>query len=360
LGEDWETPLAEVRAVIADAMAMPPSQAEIDRELAEFDVAFANLVEQRRLQAGPRLADDIVNAVDTREAVAAPETILEVFRAMRARFTPEAIHAHTREMFSGEVVRALLLTPEPGEADPAALRTAMLAEVDGDGGARGSAEAIAFADLPAIGQPVAPSVREPLGVFEGSFQSDVEKVTLPNGVRALLWRTENEPGRATVRVRFGRGLSAFTREEAAYVQLGQIALMSAGMGELGQNELDRLATGRKLGLGFRIEEGAFVFEGLTRAEDVADQLYLFAAKLAMPRWEAQPFERAKAAMLLSYGSYNGNPSGVLNRDLDWLLHDKDPRYATPTPEMLSASSLEGFKDVWSRILAEGPVEVSVF
>src|SRR5690606_10807018 len=140
LGEDWETPLAEVRAVIADAMAMPPSQAEIDRELAEFDVAFANLVEQRRIQAGSKLADDIVNAVDIREAVAAPETILEVFRAMRDRFTPEAIHAHTREMFSGEVVRALLLTPEPGEADPAALRTAMLAEVDGDGGARGSAE----------------------------------------------------------------------------------------------------------------------------------------------------------------------------------------------------------------------------
>src|SRR5690606_29860360 len=281
-------------------------------------------------------------------------------RAMRDRFTPEAIHAHTREMFSGEVVRALLLTPEPGEADPAALRTAMLAEVDGDGGARGSAEAIAFADLPAIGQPVAPSVREPLGVFEGSFQSDVEKVTFPNGVRALLWRTENEPGRATVRVRFGRGLSAFTREEAAYVQLGQIALMSAGMGELGQNELDRLATGRKLGLGFRIEEGAFVFEGLTRAEDVADQLYLFAAKLAMPRWEAQPFERAKASALLAYDSYAGNPHGDTNRGLEWLLHGRDPRFGTTGPDALREATPGGFQAVWSRMLAQGPIEVDVF
>src|SRR5690606_2867373 len=83
LSEDWRTPLGEVRSVIADALAEAPSQAEIDRELAEYDVIFANLVEQRRNQAGSRLADDIINAVDIREAVASPETILEVFRAMR-------------------------------------------------------------------------------------------------------------------------------------------------------------------------------------------------------------------------------------------------------------------------------------
>ena len=64
---------------------MPPSQAEIDRELSEYDVIFANMVEQSRIQAGSKLADDIVNAVDIREAVASPETILEVFRSMRDR-----------------------------------------------------------------------------------------------------------------------------------------------------------------------------------------------------------------------------------------------------------------------------------
>jgi zinc protease len=132
------------------------------------------------------------------------------------------------------------------------------------------------------------------------------------------------------------------------------------MGELGQNELDQLSTGRKLGFDFRMEEGTFVFEGLTRAEDVADQLYLFAAKLAMPRWDAGPFERAKAAMLLSYGTYEGNPGGVLSRDLDWLMHGRDPRYATPTPDVLRSTSMEGFQDVWARILAQGPVEVDVF
>ena len=356
LTSDWQAALADVRAVIADAVANPPSQAEIDRELAEYDVVFANQVEQQRIQAGAKLADDIVGAVDIREAVASPDIILSVFRDMRDRFTPAAIHEHTRALFEGEVVRALLLTPEPGDGNAAGLRTAMLSDVQAVA-ARSSGEAIAFADLPPIGAPAGPLLREPLGVF---VSGDVERVEFANGVRALLWPTDNEPGRATVRVRFGSGLLGFAPEEAAYVQLGQIALVGAGLGPLGQNELDRIASGRKLGFDFRIEEGTFLFEGQTRADDVADQLYLFAAKLAMPRWDAGPFERAKASALLSYESYGGNPNGVINRDLEWLLHDRDPRFATPGPESMRQATPEGFRGVWSRLLAQGPVEVDVF
>jgi len=356
LTDDWRAALADVRAVIADALATPPSQAEIDRELAEFDVIFANLTEQQRIQAGAKLANDIVTAVDIREAVASPATVLQVFRDMRARFTPAAIHEHTRALFEGDVVRALLLTPEANGDDAVGLRTAMLAEAQAVA-SRSTGEAVAFADLPPIGAPAAPVLRAPLGVFE---TNDLERVEFANGVRALLWPTDNEPGRATVRVRFGSGLQGVAPEEAAYVQLGQIALVAAGVGPLGQNEIDRITGGRKIGFGFRVEPGTFVFEGLTRAEDVADQLYLFAAKLATPRWDAGPVERAKASALLSYESYDGNPNGVINRDLEWLLHDRDPRFAVPGPEALRRTTPEGFQAVWSRLLAQGPIEVDVF
>jgi len=354
LTDDWQGALAEVRAVIADAVAAPPTQAEIDQEVAEFEVNVVNMVEQSRIQAGAALANQIVGAVDIREAVASPETILEVFRGMKDRFTPEQVHERTRALFEGEVVRALLLTPEEGTADAGALRSAMLTPVTALAAARDQAATIAFSDLPPVGEAAGPVAREPLGVL------DVEKLTFANGVRALLWPTDNEPGRATVRVRFGQGLSAFAPDEGVYARLGESALVSSGFGDLGQNELDRLAAGRKLTFGFRMEEGTFVFEGLTRAEDVADQLYLFAAKLGMPRWDAAPFERARAAMQLTYGSYNGNPGGVLSRDLDWLLHDRDPRYATPSPEALQGATLDGFREAWSRVLAQGPVEVDVF
>ena len=354
LTDDWQAALADVRAVIADAQASPPTQDEIDQAVAQLDIAFVDMVGQAQIQAGSRLADDLVNALDIREAVAAPETFLSVFRGMKDRFTPDTILESTRALFEGDVVRAVLLTPAAGETDEAGLRQAMLEPVTGTGGTRDAAATLAFADLPPIGTPAQPVSREQLGFRE------VEKLTWANGVRALVWRTDNEPGRVTVRVRFGSGYQGFAPDEGVYAQLGRLALVNSGLGPLDQDDLDRLAAGRKLSFDFVIEDGTFEFQGLTRAEDVADQLYLFAAKLAQPRWDAAPVERAKASAVISYDSYASDPNGVINRDLDWLLRNRDPRFATPDPATLRAATAEEFREVWSRLLADGPVEVDVF
>ncbi|MEL1250778.1 M16 family metallopeptidase [Aurantiacibacter gilvus] len=353
-GEDWEAALADVRGVIADALRAPPSQGEIDQAVAGFDVAYTDFAEQSRIQAGSALADTVVGAVDIREAVASPETFLAMFHSLSERFTPEDVFAATQALFEGEVIRAVMLSPDGEGASEAALRAALERPAMANGDARQDAEAINFADLPPIGQPSMPTVREPLGVL------DVEQLTFANGVRAMLFSRDNEPGRVTVRVRFGTGWRGIEDDEAVYAQLGQMALVSSGLGPLGQNEIDRVAAGSKLGFEFRIEDGAFVFQGLTRQEDLENQLYLFAAKLAMPRWDEAPVERAASAAAIGYDSFNRDPNGVLNRDLDWLLRDRDPRFATPTPAELQAATPEGFRRTWSRLLQQGPIEVAVF
>jgi zinc protease len=53
--------------------------------------------------------------------------------------------------------------------------------------------------------------------------------------------------------------------------------------------------------------------------------------------------RAKAAQELAYGSLNTSPTGVLQRDLEYLLRGGDPRFATPSPEVLKQVTPEGSK-----------------
>lgn len=354
LSGDWEAALADVRGVIQDAIANPPTQEEIDREAAEFDVAFANSVEQAPVQAGKDLADNLVNAVDIRETVAAPQVVLDVFRGMKDRLNPEEVHARTRALFEGDVLRSVYVTPGVGEADVDSLRLALASEALVDDTARLAAQSISFDELPAVGEPGTIVEQGPLGILE------VEQVAFDNGVRALLWANDAEPGRVTVRVRFGAGYRAFDADSAVYAPIGEMALVGSGLGELGQNELDRLATGRKLGFDFAIDDAVFTFTAQTRSSDVADQLYLFAAKLGMPRWDADPVVRAKAAAELAYNSFATAPGGVLNRDLEFLATDRDPRFATPTPEMLENVTPEQFREVWEPLLREGPVEVLVF
>ena len=354
LTSDWKAALDDIRGVIADALATPPSQEEIDRELAEFEIVFKSQVEQRRVLPGPRLADDIVNAVDIREAVAAPETVLTVFNSMRETITPELVLDHTRALFTGDVIRASYVTPATGEASAEAIRAALGEDIAADAEARVAAQAISFDDLPTVGEPGEVIAQAPIGVL------DIEQVEFANGVKAILWANDAEPGRVAVKVRFGAGYRAIDPEDAVYANLGYAALIGSGIGELGQEELDVLATGRKFGFDFQTGDGAFSFYAQTREQDLEEQLYLFAAKLAMPGWDPNPVIRAKAAGKLAYESYGANPNGVLQRDLEYLLSDRDARFRTPTPQMFDAATPEGFRETWEPLLKQGPVEVLVF
>lgn len=354
LGPDWKAALHDTRSVIADAMAKPPSQEEIDREVQEFSVAFESGVEQRRLLPGSKLADDMVTALDIRETIASPEVVQDIFNRSIKLFTPESILAKTRAMFSGSVTRAVYVTPLAGEATPAALRAALAAPATASSNARLAANSIKYSDLPAIGQPAQPVADKPTGLLE------IQQVDYANGVKVILWPTAEEPGRVTLKVRFGAGWRAFTEKTAPYAALGEMALVDSGVGPFDREAMDRASTGRKVGFDFEIEDANFAFKADTRAADLEDQLHLFAAKFAMPRWDSNPVLRAQAASKINYESYAASPQGVLERDLKFLERGRDPVFRTPTPADIDATTVEGFRAVWEPILRQGPIEIQLF
>ena len=354
LGPDWKTALGDTRAVIADAMAKPPSQAEIDREVKEFAVAFESSVEQRRLQRGARLADDMVTALDIRETIASPETVQDIFRRSIPLFTPANVLARTRAIFRGTVTRSVYVTPAANEASAQSLGLALAAPITANGNSRVDAKPIDFASLPPVGTPQQPSATKSTGLL------DIEQIDFANGVKVLLWPTEDEPGRVTLNVRFGAGWRAFNPQTAPYATLGDLALVGSGEGKLGQEEIDKIMTGRKMGFDFKIEDSNFVFAADTRAADLPDQLYLFAAKFATPRWDPNPVLRAQAASKLNYAAYASSPQGVLERDLRFYERNKDATFRTPTPQDFEATSVDGFRKVWEPILNQGPIEIHLF
>ena len=353
MDNDWRGALRDVRAVIADALSRPPSTEEIAREAAEINVAYESSAQQRALQPGGRVADDLVQALDIHETVASPETVLGLFRGSTALFTPQAVLEHTRKLFAGQAIRAIYITPDAKDGDNAALMAAMLAPVNA-AAARPDDKPLSFADLPPIG-PMGPAPKVTATGLEGINQLD-----FGNGVKALFWPTTFDPGRVTVKVRFGAGLRAFGLGEIAAATLGNLSLVGMGEGRLGQEELDRITTGRKVGFEFHIDEGFFTFSADTRAEDLADQLYLFADKFARPRWDVPPLRRAAAMVRANYAALSSSPQGVLERDLRYLQHNRDPRYATPTPGDLANVTPEAFRKVWAPILGAGPIEIEIF
>lgn len=353
IGNDWQAALNDVRSVIDKARNTPFSEEDIAREVSEFDAALKIGVETYDTEAATAQADNIINAVDIREATATPQTALNVFNSMRSKLTPEYLRSRVDALFTGTASRALLIAPEKDLVSETQLALALTSPIKDNGNSERRAK-VTFDDLPAPKSPGSVVNRKKIGLLE------MEAVTFANGTRVLLYPNDAEVNKITLKVRFGNGYQSQPNNAPSLLWSGDAALISSGIGDVRQEGLDQLANGRRIGFGFAIDDDAFEFNADTRAEDLRDQLRLFAAKLLEPGWDEAPIVRAKAGAKLSYQSYTSSPSTLIERDLGWIVRGRDPRYKTPDPQDIERLDAESFRKTWEPLLKEGPVEVLMF
>ncbi len=357
IGDDWEAALRDVRAVIADAQTTAPSQAEVDRELADVDTQMRTAVETSRAEPGGRLADNVVQAVDIRETTTSAATVYGVLQDAKQKktfFTPARLLESTKRIFQGDATRAVINAQQPDEGISAKLAAALKVDVGGLAGKRRAQAAVDFSKLPALGKPATITTRETLPDL------DMEKVVFSNGVRLLTFANTSETNRVYVRVRFGGGYNALPADRDVPAWAADLALVQGGIGKLKQGDIDQLVAGRRIGLDFDVDEDAFSYSAITSPADLADQLKLIAARMTAPGWDPAPVARAKSVIMAGYAGFDTSPDGVLSRDLEGLLHDGDARWGTPTREEVAATTPQSFRALWQPLLETGPIEVQVF
>jgi zinc protease len=350
---DWQAALADVRGVIADAVTTPPSQADIDREANEIEAFLRKELENARNEPGARLSDDMVRAVDINETVTSPQGQVDMFRAIRAAATPKVMLDTSRAIFNAPVTRVVLTTPTAvagGDgallaalAAPAKIRDDRLAAVKAD-----------MTQLPAFGAPgtIVSTTRLP-GLR-------AERIEFANGVTALVSDNKVEPGKVRVNVRFGSGNRSVAADAPNLLWTGDYALMASGIGPWGQNEIDQLTNGRQIQMNFQVEDDAFEMSAESKPADLADQMKLFAGKLAFPRWDAAPVERLRVGYLTGYELNDATPNAVLDREMRGWLTDNDARWTAPDKPAIEALTPAAFRSFWEPRLASGPIEVQLF
>ncbi|MBX3593446.1 M16 family metallopeptidase [Sphingomonas sp.] len=361
LGEDWESAVKEVRAVIADALASPPTQAEIDREVAEIDAQMRNAIATAPVQAGSKRADNLVDAIDINETTTSEQESYNILKGAveKKMFTPARVLESTRRILQGTTTRAIITTRTPDANIQAKLATVLKADVSGLAGTRKAGRAVTFQSLPRLGAP-GKVVERGVAVTEPK----IEKVRFANGVTLLLFQNPGEVGRVYVSARFGRGMQAIRAGAKTPAWAGDMALIASGIaspgGLLGQEEIDRLTGDRQIGMTFGIDDDAFVLAGQTSPDDLADQLKLLAAKLASPGWDPNPVARARAVSISGYAATTSSPDAVIGRDLERELRGGDARWGAPDLKQIEALNAKDFRAFWEPLLASGPIEVQIF
>ncbi|MBK7161190.1 MAG: insulinase family protein [Sphingomonadales bacterium] len=355
IGDNWQKAVTDVRAIIADATTTPPSTADIERELALFGNALRTMRDSYPFEAAAKQADDIVKAVDIRETIADPDTVVSVYENMRSKFTPERLFAATKALFAADAVRILRTTPVADGADAdVRLAQALTDPVTAATTVRLSENAITIDDLPKLGAPATVVSRNTLSRLE------MESVELSNGVRALLFPNKAESGQVRVLVRFGRGYQAVDPAKGALFWSGQGIISESGIGQFSRTQIDQLVNGRRIELGFSVDNDAFEYSASTRPEDLVDQLRLIATKMENPNWDSAPLEREKALAIAGFRTFDMSATAVLQRELQYRLSGNDLRWKIPTPDEVRKVDAKAFRAFWEPLLASGPVEVLLF
>lgn len=357
VGEDWETALKEVRAVVADALKTAPTQSEIDREVNEIASEMRNAVDTAPVTAGSQRADILVAAVDINEVTTSEQASLGIFQGAidQKMFTPERVLAATQRVLQGVATRALVNTRTPDANIQTKLAAALTADVSGLAGTRAALRNVSFASLPKLGTPGKVAMRS-VAVADPK----IEQVRYSNGVTGLFFQNPGEVGRIYVSVRFGRGMQALPSDRSTPAWAANFALLESGIGKLGQEELDQLTGDRRISMQFGVGDDAFVIAGQTSPADLADQLRLIATKLDAPGWDPKPIARARAVAITSYAARNASPDAVIGNSLEQLLRANDPRWGLPDMAEIEKLNAKDFRAFWEPLLASGPIEVQVF
>ena len=358
-GGKWDAAVADVRTAIADAIAIPPTQAEIDREATEYEQSLVTAAANEPAAPGASLADDLVGALDIAETSTTARGALQIFRSARAGFKPDRLRDETAALFKGAPIRALLSVPAADSGAQAKLLAALdrTIAVDANVG-RSEVAAISMDVLPALGTPA--TVVGQANLPGSSQEMRTEVVRLSNGVNLVLFPNDAEAGRIYVDARFGTGLAGLGGSKAGFAWSGEQALVDAGLAGLNLDQLDRLTTGRQVGMTFTAADDHFSLSGTTRRDDLDDQLRFLATKLAHPSWDGRAVERVKNVLLASYDSQDNSAIAVVNRDLSGFLHGGDRRWASPTRADIQALTVDRLKAYWTPVLQQGSIEVAIF
>jgi len=351
-GNAWREALNEAYAIVGDALRAPPSEAEIARELANLRTGLESAVQGDATLLSQTRADQLTGAIDNDAVVAAVGTVRDNFEANAPQMTPARVGAAIRAMFSGSGPRFILLTPEAVAGGDNALTEALAAAQAAAPAARAAERRVRFEDLPRPDRPGRALSRR------GVDGMGVTIVRFANGSTLTFKRTEFERGSVQVRLRFGGGTASLAPDRPSLTWLAGLVAPS-GLAGLDLDGMERLLTGRRLGLAFSVAEDAFVLTGATNAAELPDQLRLLTVKLTHPRWDPALFARFRTAAVESFDLHHSSAAARAGREAGGVIRPNDLRWRPIEKAEMEAVTVDDFSAFFTPLLASGPVHAII-
>lgn len=349
----WRSALHAAETVRRQATTFGVSQDEVDLEVSQYRARLETLAAGAGTRRTPVLAQAIMRSVDEGSVFTSPSENLALFNADVKGLTADEVTAALRNAFAGEGPLVFISSPIPV-----------------DGGERGVASALAQMDAETVSPPVekakvvwpyqdfgAPGV-----VAERRYVADLDAtmVRFKNGVSLTIKPTRFTSDQVQVAVAIGHGLLDLpTDRSTARWAADSGAFISGGLGKLDLDSLQRALASKIYSIGYAVRDDHLELSGATRREDIETQMQVLAAYATDPGFRPEAFERVRSLATPLINNDNASPGGVMQRQLAFLLHDGDPRWASPTPIDIATAQPPDIRRLMTGLMGSGPIEVTI-
>ena len=351
-GDDWQGALATGEQALRRALTYGFTQAELDEQLANMRTGYENAARSADTRRSESLADNIVTAAETGSTVTTPAWRLAFFNGFAPEITPARVKAALVAQWAG----ANPLIHVSGKLDiPDAERTILAAY-------RASAATPVAAGDAQAAIPFAYTDFGPAGTIaaDGRIADlDIRTIRFANNVRLTIKRTDFEKDRIRVSLRICCGGLELPRDKPGLLSFMSSAFAAGGTKAHSFDDLQSLAAGRAVTLGFSGGPDAFGTALATTPRDLDLQLQILAAYLSAPGFRAEGDAQWQRFVPVFYDTLDASPSGIAGRDVPRIIANGDMRFGIPPREALQARSLAELKAATARAFAHGAIEIGM-
>lgn len=188
---------------------------------------------------------------------------------------------------------------------------------------------------------------------------DLDLITLSNGVRLNLKKTDFESNRIYVSVRIGTGKLTQPQDKPGLSTFCEATLLLGGVGKHTFDDIIRIAAGKTGGLDFTVGNDALVFSGGTNREDLLFQLEAFAAYVTDSAYRSESVATAHKSIEPMYQRLEHTPSGPIQLQLLRELASGDTRFGLPAKDALFSRTLDEARAWLEPQFKEGAIEIAL-
>ena len=347
----WQGALGSIVAEQRRLVEFGVTQAELDREIADYRASMESGAAGAGTRQSVSLATSLVNAVDDGTVFTTPADDLALYSRLTKDLKAEEVNAALRVAFAGAGPLVQLTLPKLPEGIQASLRSQLEAAEAAPVSAPAQEAKIVW-PYTAFGTPGS--------VVERQEVADLGFVTarFANNVRLIVKQTKFSADQVLVNVQFGNGRLALPLDKpsASWASWG---FEAGGLKAISQEDMGKALTGVIASINFDIDDRAFKLSGTTRPVDLLSQLQVLAAYASDPGFRPEAFPQTKAAFLAYLPQLDGTAANVLSRDMSAITHSRDPRWGTPSRELIEATGPEDLKKLLLPAFAAGPLDVTI-